>query len=455
MFRTMCAHLRRPNIGGKSFLGGLFMLSSSIRSYSILAIAALLAVTGPTESHAKDCYGACTYVIKQGGYTYSVRADSRYKRNKCSFPSWGCDFLRSEVVPRLGPRSLSASWGLSCGNIHSYSAQILEAPTPIPTATPTRTPTPTMTPTATPTATPTRTPTATPTATPTSTPTKTPTAVPTTTPTKTATAVPTSTPTKTPTAVNTSTPTPTAIPITPIAECIDVNKDGSMVAHFSYQNNGTDSIKVPIGERNKFIPGKEDIGQPTEFFKGRVNNIVTSTIPAGSSVRWILGSAFVDASINTVQCQGSQVECTDTDIKDILLKLDSISNKLKKITTKISNRVLATNASDKLKKRAQSYIDRSTNLYLEQWTDVWSSFPHVVRTCLACTQIDKAPDIEAITARERMLHRLTKEAAATLKAADPRGQQRSADDLIERANELHVQFTEAAQQLPRFESKCP
>lgn len=393
------------------------MLSNSFRSYSILASAALLAFTAPTESYAKDCYAACNYIIKQGGYTYSVRADSRYKRNKCSFPSWGCDFIRSEVVTRLGPRSLSSSWGVSCGNIHSYSAQILEVPTPVPTATPTRTPTPTMTPTAT------------------------------------LTATPTSTPTKTPTPVHTA--TPTAIPITPIAECIELNKDGSMVAHFSYQNNGTDSVKIPIGEKNKFTPGKEDIGQPTEFFKGRVNDIVKTVVPAGGSLRWILGNAFVDANQTTLKCPDSQKDCTDTDIKDILLKLDSISNKLKKITTKISNRVLATNADSKLMSRAESYIERSHNLYIEEWTDIWSSFPQVVRTCLACPQIDKASDIESITTRERMLYRLTREAAATLKAADPRGHQRSADDLIEWAHQLHAEFTETVQGLPRFESKCP
>jgi hypothetical protein len=228
-----------------------------------------------------------------------------------------------------------------------------------------------------------------------------------------------------------------------------------MVAHFSYQNNGTDSVKVPIGEKNKFTPGKEDIGQPTEFFKGRVNNIATAAVPAGGSLRWILGGAFVDASITTTRCQGSNVVCTDTDIKAILLKLDSISHKLKKITTKISNRVLATNASDTLKNRAQSLIERSHDLYLEQWTNVWGSFPQIVRTCLACKQIDKLSDIQAITIRELKLHRLAKEAALTLKAADPHGRQRSADDLMAQANQLHTQFTEAVQQLPRFESKCP
>jgi len=71
------------------------------------------------------------------------------------------------------------------------------------------------------------------------------------------------------------------VPVTPIAECVDIQKDGSMTVHFGYQNTSATTVKVPIGVNNKFIPGKEDIGQPTEFFTGRVTNAITTTVPAG------------------------------------------------------------------------------------------------------------------------------------------------------------------------------
>jgi hypothetical protein len=292
------------------------------------------------------------------------------------------------------------TWTSGCGNIHSYSARILEAPTPTPTITPTQTPTPTRTPTA------------------------------------------------------TATPTPTAIPITPIAECVEVQKDGSMTAHFGYQNNSTNAITVPIGDKNKFTPGNADIGQPTQFFQGRVNDIVKKAIPAGSSLRWILGNAFVDASVTTERCKPAPIECTDRNIKDILLELDSISFRLKKITNKISNRVLATNASSTLKDRAQTLNERSQALYLEQWTAVWGNFPQIVRTCLSCKQVDMIGTIDALKIRNSRMHRLAKEASLTLKAADPHGRQRSSAELMAFAGRLYKQFNEASQQLPRFESKC-
>jgi hypothetical protein len=262
------------------------------------------------------------------------------------------------------------------------------------------------------------------------------------------------TPTPTRTATATATPTPTAIPITPIAECVDLQKDGSMVAHFSYQSDSTNTVKIAIGEKNKFTPGKEDIGQPIEFFKGRVNNIATATIAAGNSLRWILGNAFVDANVTTVRCAPAPIECTDKDIKDILLKLDSISSKLKKITTKLSRRAQAANASTALNQRAQSLIERAQALYLQQWTAIWGNFPQILRTCPSCAQIDMMPTIDALKVRDQKLHRLAKEASLTLKAADPYGRQRSSEELMAWADTLYAQFNETSQQLPRFESKC-
>ena len=305
--------------------------------------------------------------------------------------------------------SLRASWAGSCANIHSFSAIILEAPTPTPTVTPTQTRTPTAT--------------------------------------------PTSTPTPTRTATLTPTPTPTLIPITPIAECIEVQKDGSMIARFSYQNNGSDSIKIPIGEKNRFAPGKADIGQPTEFFKGRVTNIANTTIPAGGTVRWVLGNAFADANITTTQCQGGR-QCETKNIKDILMRLDSNVSNLKKLTKRISQRILIATSNEGLRKRAEAFIARSETLYLEEWSNIWGRFPQVAEACPTCRQIDKLPDIEAIIRREEGLHRLVHLAAQTLKRVNTNGRAPDADGLVEWADKLHTEFGVTVKSLPRFESKC-
>lgn len=380
-------------------------ISARSLAFAIVCFGGVIAF--PCASHAKDCYASCSYIIKQGGYTYSVKADSRYRRNKCSFPSWGCDLIRSEVVPRLGPNNLRSSWAGSCANIHSFTATILDAPTPTPTITPTQTNTPTATPT----------------------------------------------PTSTPTRTVTPTSTPTVIPITPIAECVDIQRDGSMVAHFSYQNDGKDSIKIPIGEKNRVTPGKEDIGQPTEFFKGRVTNIATTTIPAGGAARWILGDSFAEVSVKTTQCQGSP-QCESKNIKDILMRLDSNVANLMKVVKRISNRVLITTSHEGLRKRAEALISRSEQLYLEEWSAIWGRFPQVAQICPSCRQIDKLPDIETIIAREERLYRLVRLAAQTLKRSNTDGQVPDADGLVEWAEKLHAEFGVTVKSLPRFESKC-
>lgn len=67
----------------------------------------------------------CSYgVITKDGVSYNVNGSATYTR-KCgqnTFPSWGCDFVRGEILDRLGPSALNATWGLSCGNTHSYTA---------------------------------------------------------------------------------------------------------------------------------------------------------------------------------------------------------------------------------------------------------------------------------------------------------------------------------------------
>lgn len=227
-----------------------------------------------------------------------------------------------------------------------------------------------------------------------------------------------------------------------------------MLAHFAYQNDGAESLKVPVGSKNRFAPGKEDLGQPTEFFKGRVNNVVITAIPAGATLRWILGDAFVDANITTVQCQPAPLNCTDTDIKNILAQIDSISANMKKIVNRISGRVLLTKASSTVKRKAQSYIDRADLLYAEQWSDVWGNFPQVIRMCPACRQIDKSVSIAELNARQKALYRLVKLSAQLLDSADPRGQLPSPDGLVTWATKLNGQFSVATQELPRFQSSC-
>jgi len=224
-----------------------------------------------------------------------------------------------------------------------------------------------------------------------------------------------------------------------------------MIAYFGYQNNGVDALNLLIGERNKFTPGQEDLGQPTEFFKGRVANVVKATIAAGSTLRWILGDAFVDADITTERCQPAPVNCVERDIKEILLRLDSSSAKMKKIVARLAGIVISSNASPALKRRAQAYIDDAEYLYNAQWRAIWGKFPQVLRICPSCRQIDQEPIIRVLNARERLLYRLVKQTADLVNDADPSA---SPDARVSLATKINASFFEASRQLPRFLSDC-
>jgi len=227
-----------------------------------------------------------------------------------------------------------------------------------------------------------------------------------------------------------------------------------MLAHFSYQNNSDNTLIIGVGQRNKFTPGRADLGQPTEFLKGRVSNVLITAVPAGASLRWVLGDAFVDASVTTPRCQPAPVNCTDINVKDLLAKIDSTSANMKKIVTRIAGRVIASNATAAEKRRAQAYIDRADILYGDQWADIWGNFPQVIRLCPSCQQIDKRAAIIELNARQRSLYRLVNLSADLAETADPNGQLASVNTLVNLATKLNGPFESITAQLPRFQSKC-
>lgn len=462
---------------------------------------------------AATCSHTCGYSITKDGYTYSVRGISYYPCG-LAWPTNGCAVIQSQIVPRISPTRLNGSWTLTCGNIVSYSAAILATPTPTATETPTSTPTSTATPTNTPTftststATPTHTPTntstatasptvtptwtATSTATPTNTPTVThtatrtptpastltPTNTPTDTPTQTPTSTPTNTPTQTPTNTLTSTPTNTAtpiatdtptqtptptptptstsspIPVTPVAECVDVQTDGSLLAHFGYQNNSTSTISIPLGEKNRFEPGNEDVGQPTDFLSGRITDVFTVSFPSTSTLSWFLGDAVVDATIATERCQGSTIECTETDNTKNLTLLDMAAANQRKLTRTLANRILGMKPNPSNRAKALAYLKEADRLYLAQWSDIWGSFSKVTKNCTNCAAIDKNPDIQTLSNRSQSFVTLSRRVARTLQSLGRGKLSSTSRSLVNRIAALHQEFLKTAAALPRFESSC-
>jgi hypothetical protein len=313
---------------------------------------------------------------------------------------------------------------------------------------------------------PTKTPT--PTATPSATcevimPTKTPT--PTATPSATCEVIAlTKTPTPTATTSATETQTDTQYKVTPIAECVDVLQDGSLLAHFGYRSDELSSVAIPYGPRNSVDPGVANPGQPTTFFRGAFSNVFTMVVPfatpesdntsSSSVITWTLGSAAVEASAQTQRCTVEEISCNEADNKDTLSQLDNLASRQRSAVRYLASRIRRVSNASTFLDLAASYEEEAQDLYLAQWKSIWSSFPLVTKSCVGCAAIQTSSNITEITGRAKQLHRLTKRAASTLKKARRRSLSSSDAARAATGTTLYNRTLEVSTQLPRFNSQC-
>jgi hypothetical protein len=204
-------------------------------------------------------------------------------------------------------------------------------------------------------------------------------------------------------------------------------------------------------------PGAEDQGQPTMFVQGRVSNAFIASFPSTESLSWVVGDARTTASIATARCEGTNIECTEEDIKAILSKLDNIARMQRDRVAGMARRSLPyTKRNPVDTAKARTLIAKAEKLYLAQWRDIWSSFPQIVKTCVGpgCTNIDKAADIAAIQARSRSFVRLARQASALLKRVSRNKRASLANEWLLVVLQLNEKSRLKCAELPRFESKC-
>jgi|GEM_PF-5437872 len=144
--------------------------------------------------------------------------------------------------------------------------------------------------------------------------------IPTSTPTPTDTATPTATPSATPTPTATATETATPPPcvgtpvesVRPILECVEILPDGSLKAHFGYQNDSLDACGNPREvdwvtqqcHANRLSPSGYGT-PPAAFMPGRVVDAFQAVFPSNIQLAWELGSRTATASSNSVRCAGA------------------------------------------------------------------------------------------------------------------------------------------------------
>jgi hypothetical protein len=236
------------------------------------------------------------------------------------------------------------------------------------------------------------------------------------------------------------------------------------LAHFGYQSDEASSFSIPVGDRNAVSPGKQDVGQPTTFLRGRFSDVFTVIIPITTAevratntsdyMRWTLGDTFVDATAATARCAAQEIKCEEDDNREILFQLDDLAARQRQNIRLLSRRIIQLRRGRTYNKLAEGYIQQAQELYTQQWTKIWASFPQITKACTGCAAIDKTPNITQITEVSKKFWRLSNRVASTLKKAR-RGRLTSAESgLLRTANTLHTRTLRISEELPRFDSQC-
>jgi len=87
--------------------------------------------------------------------------------------------------------------------------------------------------------------------------------------------------------------------VQPVMECVVDNGDGTYTAHFGYLNENSNVLSISIGVHNKFVGAPyENMGQPTIFQSGRVEDYFSAVFEYGDNFVWTLGGPNGHGSVN-------------------------------------------------------------------------------------------------------------------------------------------------------------
>jgi len=242
--------------------------------------------------------------------------------------------------------------------------------------------------------------------------------------------------------------------VTPIAECVDVNADGSFTARFGYVNEANAIAVIPYGERNFFSTGASNRGQPEVFLAGPASNVLTITIPAGQQATWILGNSRATATANSKPCQSTITGCIETDNKPSLALLDGLARSQKANILRIAQRVSKVARSTSARQGVESWKNQADTLYLEQWRDIWSSFPQVSTACATCSSTDISGEITPLITRAQRMSRVARQAAQILRQARRGRLSAEERELTSATGRIYDRFVQATQALPKVSNVC-
>lgn len=94
--------------------------------------------------------------------------------------------------------------------------------------------------------------------------------------------------------------------ITPIAECVWDNKNGTKSVVWGWKNPTSSTARIGFGSHNDISPGAADQGQGTLFSPGVHHNVFFTTF-SGSSASWRLGNNDAATGKSTLACSTKPV----------------------------------------------------------------------------------------------------------------------------------------------------
>lgn len=86
--------------------------------------------------------------------------------------------------------------------------------------------------------------------------------------------------------------------IRPILDCVNTNSDGSRTAFFSYLNENTAALTLPVGPANYFHHSNQNQGQPTVFQAGQSAPRLFSVNFSQANLVWTLDGSTITATAN-------------------------------------------------------------------------------------------------------------------------------------------------------------
>jgi hypothetical protein len=130
--------------------------------------------------------------------------------------------------------------------------------------------------------------------------------------------------------------------VRPVLACVAKLGQNSFAAVFGYQSGSKDTLAIPVGRQNEFLPGDHDDdqeakyrGQPTSFRPGEHNGVFSVEFGAKELLIWKLDGRLAIATQHSPRCQlqcplnqgrTEDGQCADLEAPENVLKEDDVAD---------------------------------------------------------------------------------------------------------------------------------